>query len=1054
MGFERHYEARQQIVEYLSRDLCGPQSEDEVLTDPPITRYAVGVLYPVTAGNLDPSQHHDAVDELDDYASDPAVSLANARYPSSLGITFAVVPDAPNLIISVKAARYEPEMADAKWDGDVLASHPSPAGSRMWRRIPIYPEPFLLDPRKVGVVREWVDEDEGLQLYWRVRPQTGGAIPITVASVNRRTARPAERDAASYFQPEIEVRAEDDSPAFVEREGGGAVTADPDLLTTRLIYRHARTFAVGHGTAASWEPESGAERVRVVRTSLIPTVEVRLSDSNPGIHSPALRMSLLANVQRRSETVADLRAFVDGYRQWISSQRALLGDIPDPLRDTATANVGACERAAERMLKGIGLLATSDPAWEAFTLANKAMLRQRARTEWLKLDPSRRPADPPEDSGHTWRPFQLGFILQCLDSIADPSSPDRDVTDLLWFPTGGGKTEAYLGLIAFTIFHRRLTAPNDSGGGVTVLMRYTLRLLTTQQFERAALLITSCESIRLERLATGDKRLGSQPIGIGLWVGQDASPNTRSDASKALDKLRAGARLEKGNPVQLHSCPWCGTRLDAWKYYVRVQPDRLAIDCKNAACKFSGGKLPVYVVDEDIYDHRPTLVIATVDKFASLPWRERTRELFNIGSPEAPPELIIQDELHLISGPLGTMTGLYETAVDLLCSHDGRPPKVIASTATIRRASDQAASLFARKELTQFPPQALDARDSYFAVEAPPDQKGTRLYVGLMAPGVSHTTLMVRTYAALLQAAHELDCPDEVKDAYWTLVGFFNSLRVLGGARMQVNDDVKDRVRLLAGLHGTEPRFMSDPLELTSRASSADIPQALAEMAISMPDPGVRDVILATNMISVGVDIDRLGLMAVMGQPPSTSEYIQATSRVGRGWPGLVVTILNAARSRDRSHYELFTGYHGALYRQVEATSVTPFSPRARNRGLHAAIVALARLTLDEFSSNEGASAIRDHELALAYVRDAISTRILATAPEEHDATMKEVDEIIQTWKRRALENPNLVYNDLNDPSRALLISAGEERAADVDAWETLWSLRDVDRASNLYVVR
>jgi hypothetical protein len=445
-----------------------------------------------------------------------------------------------------------------------------------------------------------------------------------------------------------------------------------------------------------------------------------------------------------------------------------------------------------------------------------------------------------------------------------------------------------------------------------------------------------------------------------------------------------------------------------------------------------------------------------VDKFASLPWQEQIGELFNrqVGPRPAqlPPELIIQDELHLISGPLGTLVGLYETAVDLLCTVDGIRPKIIASTATIRRSGDQAKALFNR-DLRQFPPPGLDAGNSYFAVEAPRDKKGTRLYAGLMAPGTSHTTLLVRTYAALLHAANT-PAPDPDKDPFWTLVGYFNSLRVLGGARMQVQDDVDDRLGLLADSPDTK-RNIEEVIELTSRAPSSEIPGYLQRMEVPLGRTGQTplDVILATNMMSVGVDIDRLGLMVVMGQPQATAEYIQATSRVGRGVPGLVVVLFNAARSRDRSHYEAFLAYHSALYRAVEATSVTPFSARARDRGLHAVLIGLVRLLYSEFRTNGGAGRIRTNQNEVHTITDLIVQRVREiTGPEEAQNTAEDLEQLIADWTRQVPEEGTLLYNNKRDRALSLLIEA-DDRPRAGRGLPTMRSLRDVDKEAGLYVV-
>ena len=717
---------------------------------------------------------------------------------------------------------------------------------------------------------------------------------------------------------------------------------------------------------------------------------------------------------------------------------------PPGLRATADRHMDLCREALQRMRSGIGLLATDSDAWEAFRLANKAMLMQRARSDWLAAAD---PTGPPDlDGNHRWRPFQIAFILLCLEGIVDPHSDDREIIDLLWFPTGGGKTEAYLGLLAFTAMLRRLRAP-DSGHGVTAIMRYTLRLLTIQQFERASLLVCCLESIRRT-----DPRLGDLPIEIGLWVGRGATPNTFLEAKVSIDKLRQGVRLQERNPLQLHRCPWCANPIGSHNLWIARSPQRLVTACRTEGCEFSEG-LPVRVVDEDIYSRHPMLIIATSDKFASMPWRDSCLSLFNGDLPGVcPPELIIQDELHLISGPLGTLSGLYETAVDLLCSAQGSKPKVIASTATIRRAEAQTASLFDRA-VRQFPPAGISASDSFFSVEVPPADKGTRLYVGVMAPGTSQTTLLVRTYAAVLQAVTELEGPSVVKDPYWTLIGYFNSLRVLGGARMQVQDDVNDRLDLLSRRHMTERRDIEQRIELTSRESSGDIPDHLRRMAIRLPDPEALDVILATNMISVGVDINRLGLMAVMGQPQSTSEYIQATSRVGRRYPGLVITMLNAAKSRDRSHYESFRDFHAALYRQVESSSVTPFSAQARARALHAVLIALARLTVPALRANDSANRVGKMLASLEPAKAAIIDRVRRVDERELESTAAELEQIVKRWVDKAEEEPDLVYANPQLPDKALLGDAGLAGEDFLSTFPTVWSLRDVDLSANLYQV-
>jgi ATP-dependent helicase YprA (DUF1998 family) len=482
---------------------------------------------------------------------------------------------------------------------------------------------------------------------------------------------------------------------------------------------------------------------------------------------------------------------------------------------------------------------------------------------------------------------------------------------------------------------------------------------------------------------------------------------------------------------------------------VREQLTRMLVRCPNADCEFGTvAGLPVHLVDEAVYDAHPTLVIATVDKFASMPWRPETKALFNRDLKEdvRKPELVVQDELHLISGPLGTLTGLYETAVNILADR----PKVVASTATIRRASDQVEALFDRR-LAQFPPAGLDARDSWFAVETSREKKATRRYIGLLTPATSQSTLLVRTYAALIHAVARTGSGPEVRDAYWTLVGYFNSLRLLSAAELQVLDDVQDRLELLVKRDAGVARSASALIELSSRADSSAIPSRLRLLQRGWPDPEVLDVLLATNMISVGVDIDRLGLMAVMGQPQTTAEYIQATSRVGRKHPGLIAVMLNSARSRDRSHYENFQGYHSALYREVESTSVTPFSARARDRGFHAVVVALTRLTIDKAASNHAAGKIEEFlpEIMLS-VRPVILDRVHSVDPEESAATARHFDDFIDWWRDEARDRPNLMYEAKRGPALLKVFDSNEDENG--DGWETLWSLRDVDAESALFL--
>ncbi|MFH9940189.1 DNA helicase [Streptomyces sp. TR1341] len=1067
-----HYRVRdEELLAGLRRELLGPAEDagpddrDEVLgQDAPIDRYLTGVLYPRASkerrvehaaeqSGLDapPLRAHD--DGEEDSGTAPETDTAGDRRPSSMGLTFAVDPAVSEIVVSARAAVYKPVDAEGNPVEARRAEARTTADQReLWQR-----RELSLPDQNVDVTRpaprRAIELTPEVTLHVNVRhpDPVSGTVTITVTLINAQKVGEWDlQDAFSLFQCGLTVRAADGSTAFVERPASNTAH-DPEIATSRLLHRHVPTFAVGHGCSAEWDwppPPIGmtdaADRAAVaeVRSQFVPTVEVLLTDSNPEIDSSALSMLGLAE-RPDAEVLAALAELATGYETWIDRKAAeaaaLVGGVHEK---SAQDQLEACGEALGRIRQGIELLRAKPDLMKAFRLANRAMAVQRARSAWVK---NGRDGSPDPAAGR-WRPFQIAFMLLCLAGIDDPKHDDRRISDLLWFPTGGGKTEAYLGLIALTSFLRRLRKGTD-GGGVTVLMRYTLRLLTLQQFERAAILLCAMEDMRRHT-----PELGREEFSVGMWVGRSATPNTLTDADRRLDELRANLdkRLATENPVQLHACPWCGTRLDARDYEVDEDAKRMYVRCPGTNCDFADG-LPVHLIDEAVYDARPTLVIATVDKFASMPWRPATSALFNLDDPAdrtPPPELIVQDELHLISGPLGTLTGLYETAVDALAEQ----PKVIASTATIRRAADQGLHLFARG-VRQFPPAGLDARDSWFAVETPREEKASRRYVGLFAPGTSQSTLLIRTYATLLHRAARARTEDEVRDAYWSLVGYFSSLRLLSAAELQVHDDVVAYLELLAEREGVRVRSVANYSELTSRVDASEIPTRLKGIEKRLPDEDTVDVLLATNMIAVGVDVDRLGLMAVMGQPQTTAEYIQATSRVGRAHPGLVAVMLNSARSRDRSHYERFQHFHSALYREVESTSVTPFSSRSRERGLHAVIVALARILIPAARPNEGAGEVEAYEHVLkGRIKEVLLDRVREVTPEEAEAVSQDFDEFVAWWCREADIHGGLLFEPRKGSRLPSLLKSYDDESEDAEAWPTLWSLRDVDAESALFM--
>jgi|JI10StandDraft_1071094.scaffolds.fasta_scaffold02562_11 hypothetical protein len=1044
-GLGPAYDTRALVLQRLSEDLLGgPQ--DTTLNEAPLSRFVMGVLFPEVEADapVQMSIEEDVENDVEaeaggdapDNVVDPAVSMSRVRYPRSMGLTVALdhTPDA-SLEVLVTATRYES------------------VGDTEWRAVDVQAEPTLVLAHPPRLERLHVVD--GLELVVHSREPRGGTIAMTLTLVNTQTAPPGEKDAFAWFRPRIAARATNSSL----RERPAATVAGIDELEIRsqqLLFRDVRSFAVGHGCAVAWEgtdPDG-------VETTYLPRYELLLSEAAGG---DGLDLSMNALAADDSFDVLE-RLIVD-YRDWIDG---LTASVTEPLDDeeeaTLQLHMREARAASDRMEAGLELLRSDDNVRRAFQLTNRAMAQQRSRQEHHR---SGGVGDPPSTDGAQWRPFQIAFILVNLSGLADAEHSDREIADLLWFPTGGGKTEAYLGIIGIAILLRRLRDPRAAG--VSVLMRYTLRLLTLQQYQRATGLICALEIERQKHLPN------TAPVSIGLWVGQASTPNDADTARRVLQRARRpGARDsddDASDPVQLRRCPWCGSALDHLNYEV-VDRTWMRVACGNDACAFRNG-LPVHIIDSDVYANRPSLVIGTVDKFAMMPWKREVGALLGAGGAVSdpdhdflPPDLIVQDELHLISGPLGTMVGLYETAVDGIAGRSA-PAKVVASTATIRRASDQVRAVFARTA-RQFPPPGLTHRHSFFAVEAPRTEKASREYVGAMAPGASQTTLMVRVYASLLQSASVVPETDDSADLYWTLLGYFNSLRILGGAYIQVLDDVPDQMKVIARRRGETLREPKNVREMTSRKRSSEIPHELEILERRRGQVDAADVVLATNMISVGVDVDRLGLMVVMGQPQTTSEYIQATSRVGRRMPGLVVTVYNSGRSRDLSHYENFAAYHRTLYRHVEATGATPFAPRARDRALHAVLVALARHRIPEAGPSGAAGDAADwveklEELAEVIVARSVATRPPGDAPSDDESPERirmELADLIDHWADAHLNHYEGWFNRYRG---ALLVEASrvlgkDEPEADFPpaepAWPTLTSMRDVDAESSVYLIR
>lgn len=1137
---------RDELQELVLNDLLGPAggAEEEVAELYVRERYLVGMLAPqkrqIDAEAFEELALGGADEESasEDGSAPPAATL----FPSSFGLTFAVAEDTPAIRVTAGWGWYR------RVESETLANANTGKPSLVWKRSPVSAasEPIPLRP---GALSPWSVSPEQPDVFVKgiIRKNQADWI-ITLFLVNEQAETTRLADEAWLFQPTLSVMAADGRPAFVRRSlRHDQNQMDPltyaEERQMAMLYRQRAEFAVGHGVAVHAVPDpADTNRATRIETRMIPIFEVPTqtppsADEMPDLTELTLDMKQLSEAPL-TDLPKQLHALPQAYAHWIQRERQKIADDPTlaEFAPEADSAMNRCERACARIQEGIALLQHDAQAAEAFRFANAAMWQQRIHT--LFAEQARRGDTPDMEridlpQHRSWYPFQLAFMLLNLPGITDLSHPDRTdaaqaSADLLWFPTGGGKTEAYLGLAAYTMGLRRLQgeiAGRSGESGVAVIMRYTLRLLTLQQYQRAAALICACESIRRERLQQGDPRWGVEPFRIGLWVGKRTTPNTTEQSSEAL-KLSHGHYAKgshaagSGSPAQLKHCPWCGHPIEPSRNIIvetfQKGRGRTLIYCGDplGRCLFSQRQspnegLPVLLVDEEIYRRLPALLIATVDKFAQMPWKGETQMLFGqvngycqrhgFRSPEIedanshpkndrfpsaksaphsplrPPDLIIQDELHLIVGPLGTLVGLYETAVDALASWEVNGarvrPKVIASTATIRRAHEQVHRLFLRT-VNIFPPQGTDVRDNFFAVQREPgEQYPGRRYVGICAPGKRVKTALIRAYAAYLAAAQFLyEKYGKAADPWMTLVGYFNSMRELGGMRRLVDDTIRSLLRD-TDQRGLARRKKPNVRELTSRIGATDIPEILdlMEVVFDPQDDELRkqalkdqqplhkplpvDVLLATNMLSVGVDVKRLGLMVVAGQPKSTAEYIQATSRVGRSRPGMVCVVYNWARPRDLSHYERFEHYHATFHQHVEALSVTPFAPRALDRGLSAVFVALIRLAGERFNGNATAADLDRHHL---FVQQAIE-RLTARAGQ-----VEALNSISETVRKMLAHRLDLWLAQAQRPTGAKILgyqmtkdglTNGLLRLPGTEPWQQftcLTSLREVEPTVNL----
>jgi hypothetical protein len=1152
---------RENMVNILERELLGPiQGPNEVLPYSPRSQYLVGLIAPVRLldsktlasrdEDVDSDRGHLIETAADRDGGSGVVALAGDDsgaeaegddpedrapkqgliIPASMGLRFQAPSDLDSFTVTASWGTYESIETDA------VAKSGRPI--RHFQRTPNEETRTLrLEHLPAGqTVTVALRESICLRVD-RYNDSVGGRALVEIALCNDQVTPTPVPTAMWMFQTKLHIEAGGESVLLpvhdpLDHDWG---ESDSELQRLNLQYRNRLEYAIGRTCSADWSVEEGARRATAVWTTWLPIAETPQTQAR-SVKNALLSMDGLAKAAPE-ELRTGLEPLISGYGRWLDEQQGNAERLPEHLRSTADLVLWEGRQTQKRLQAGLDHLVGDPEALRCFRFMNQTMRDQRLASQVaaerasdpsLTVEQARERVAAVGEGAASWRPFQLAFILMQLGALTDPAAPLRSDehqarVELLFFPTGGGKTEAYLGLAAYTFAVRRRQGivqssdgPLDGRDGVAVLMRYTLRLLTAQQFQRATALVCAAELARL----ADEQTWGTEPFRIGLWVGTDVSPKRFDEADEQLRKANefGSHRL---TVLQIQRCPWCGTPITAAQVKADATTRRVYVYCGDelARCPFSKGGavtegLPVLTVDEEIYRLTPAFVIATVDKFARLAREGEAAALFGYvgrrcgrhgyvhadysqctittshpatGSyPIAtvrpvdrlrPPDLIIQDELHLITGALGTAVGLFEVAVETLASWelpDGKPvrPLIVASTATVRNAENQVRGLYGRK-VEMFPPQVLDVADTYFSRELPitPQTPGRR-YIGVSAQGVRLSSAEIRVSEVLLSAGQLLfDRSALAADPYMTLVGYFSATRELAGMARYMADDVQSRVKRPRRDSGFPRRLgaefgLLNIGELTSRIASAEIGETLDRLGLEFdPDydtnealdkrmaeqkAGKRvpsrkempfDVVLATSMLQVGVDVQRLGLMLVVGQPKNTAEYIQASSRVGRDArkPGLVVALGNWARPRDLAHFEQFRHYHETFYAQVEALSVTPFSPTSLARGIDGLLVSMARVVqgslTDGLSPERSAWRIKEQRDAVERMCDRLKKRIEAAAQLEapvkqaSDLLVNRLDRWVERAKRAAEMNKTLVYERTGEDDKYLPLIMSPENA-------------------------
>jgi hypothetical protein len=875
---------------------------------------------------------------------------------------------------------------------------------------------------------------------------------------------------------------------------------DKEAERLNFIYRNIKSFGIGHNCAVEWE----GEKPTSIKTSFLPHADIKdvkndFDDANDEKLNDALNIKNLSTFGLpKNKVLENLKYFISLYEQWIKNQQLQTENLDFNDAEISSNIISKQTKNLSRLKESIILL-EDDNIFKAFQMANTAMYIQMITSNdkdfgkdekelselthnvdynsydfFRKYNAEQKKIEGKLKFIPKYRPFQLAFMLISIDGVTINQDKSRkEIVDLIWFPTGGGKTEAYLAVTALTIIWRRLN--NEIGyEGTTVIMRYTLRLLTAQQFERASRLISALEFLRQQ--PEFNDVLRSEPITIGLWVGMASTPNKLDVAKKKIDEIEKECDRKNGNPkekniFQISACPWCGTKLISkkdgnWDYGFDYTRNDLKINCLNKKCAFHN-RIPVQVVDELLYEKPPTLLFGTVDKFAMLAWQEKAFMFFNTHDDnKLPPDLIIQDELHLLSGPLGSITGIYESVIELLSTKNGHAPKIIASTATTRNTDSQIEKLYGNRKVNVFPPTGITQDDSFFAKED--ESKSKRRYLGFMPTGKTAIDTQLQLLAHLLVARLEVYLDSKTKGSannYWSLVSYYNSLRDVGRTNNKVGDEIttytgflQNRLSTIFPGHIDEYKYnflgiYSRTKELTSRIQSERIKETLSEIekefsekSFSTDENGrkylndVVDIILATNMISVGIDISRLNIMLLNGMPKNIAEYIQASSRIGRSTKGLAITLFDPNRAREKSYFEHFKTFHQTFYKAVEPLSVTPFTENTIKKMLSSMLVAFIRQNYpgELNRKNQAGNFTKDKiQPLLEFV-----TKRFINQKDDCELFEREIIRLADEWEAKISQVNLQKYEEI-------LLKPGEHDGDNED-WILMQSMREVD--TNTYI--